>query len=543
MKDKNGSALEQAIAMYEDGNLQAARTLVDTFLRQQPRNPQGLQLKARLAAGEGDLAGAAAFLAQALAVTPDDPMLHYDMGIVQRQRGDLATAAACYRKALALQPAFVAACYNLANILNEQGDTSAAAEHYERVVTLDPRHVRALGGLCHCYEALNQPDKARAAVEQTLRLDPGNPIARRVAATLLRIDKNPEEGYRILSQTTVPDDHRLAMGIHFELGKLCDTTQRYEEALFHFHEGNRHLRALAPTAEADRLAWLHTMDKLQQRFTRDWVDSWHEGGSGTVPAHCDPPLVFLVGFPRSGTTLLDQILDSHPQIQVIEEKPLLAELVQRLSTMGPGYPDTLATLSTQDIESLRGHYFARARQYVELRHGAWLVDKMPLNIVHAGLCARVFPEAKYLLALRHPCDTCLSCFMQPFAHNEAMASFYTLDDSAALYDLTMGLWRQYTMLFPFQVHAIKYEDLVEDFTAQVGRLLEFLDIPWDDSVADYARHATRRGHINTPSYNQVTQPIYRSARYRWLRYRPWLGAVEDRLRPWLAFFSYQDNRE
>jgi hypothetical protein len=167
-----------------------------------------------------------------------------------------------------------------------------------------------------------------------------------------------------------------------------------------------------------------------------------------------------------------------------------------------------------------------------------LIDKLPLNIVNVPLLWRLFPQARFILAIRHPCDVCLSCLMQNFAANAAMASFFTLEYTVRAYTTVMGAWRHYANLLPLHYHQIRYEDLTANVAEETKRLLDFLGLPWDDAVLDHATHARRKGAINTPSYHQVTRPIYQDAKYRWLRYRRFMEPALPALQPFINDFGY-----
>ncbi|HSO42372.1 MAG TPA: sulfotransferase [Rhodospirillales bacterium] len=207
--------------------------------------------------------------------------------------------------------------------------------------------------------------------------------------------------------------------------------------------------------------------------------------------------------------------------------------------MPGGYPEALATLDAFDIEQLRRLYFHESARYVNPPAGVRLVDKMPLNTIDAGLIARLFPRAKLLLALRHPCDVVLSGFMQAFRPNPAMVQFETLETSAAFYAQVMDLWRQYERVLPLAVHRIRYEDLIADFEGETRRMLAFLGLPWDEAVLAYAERAKTKA-IATPSYHQVVQPIYARSVGRWRNYRAAFTDVLPILGPSLAAFGYED---
>ena len=167
-----------------------------------------------------------------------------------------------------------------------------------------------------------------------------------------------------------------------------------------------------------------------------------------------------------------------------------------------------------------------------------VVDKLPLNTIKAGLIHRIFPQARFLFVQRHPCDCVLSCFMQNFKLNDAMVNFLDLADAAQVYDEVMTLWQQYQAVLPLRVHTVRYETLVEAFEETVTPILDFLGVGWDDGVQNYGETALRRGKIDTPSYDQVTQPLYTRARGRWKRYRNHLQPVLPLLLPWARHFGY-----
>ena len=172
--------------------------------------------------------------------------------------------------------------------------------------------------------------------------------------------------------------------------------------------------------------------------------------------------VFLVGFPRSGTTLLDTILQSHRAISVVEETNAVRNVRKALERFPGGYPDGLAELDPDLLAALRQIYFTELDKHQKPEdQPAVVVDKLPLNIVEAGLIHRIFPQARFLFAQRHPCDCVLSCFMQDFKINEAMASFQDLEEAARLYDKIMTLWHQYRAVLPLEVHTVRYESLIE----------------------------------------------------------------------------------
>lgn len=199
----------------------------------------------------------------------------------------------------------------------------------------------------------------------------------------------------------------------------------------------------------------------------------------------------------------------------------------------------MAELDGEAVAALREDYFAAVGRCVELRADALLVDKSPLHMNKVPLIHRLFPDARFILALRHPCDAVLSCFMTAFRLNDAMASFLDLETTAEFYDLSFGHWQNCTSLMPVAVHAVRYEDVVEDSEAELRRVLAYLGLEWQPSVINHVQTARARGLITTASYAQVTERLYRRASGRWERYRPHLEPVLPVLAPWAETFGYR----
>jgi hypothetical protein len=236
------------------------------------------------------------------------------------------------------------------------------------------------------------------------------------------------------------------------------------------------------------------------------------------------------------------MLDAHPAVKTLEEKDAIDVVRRRIHAMPGGYPDALATLSAGELADLRGLYWAEVAGHLGgAAASALLVDKMPLNSIEAGLIHRLFPRARFLLALRHPADVVLSNFMQAFKPNAAMVQFGSLAAAARFYAGVMALWQQYRRVLPLSVLTVRYEDLIADVEGETRRILAFLDLPWSADVLAYRERAEARP-IATPSYHQVVEPVYRRAVGRWRNYRPFFEEADalSPLAPFIAAFGYDD---
>ncbi len=251
----------------------------------------------------------------------------------------------------------------------------------------------------------------------------------------------------------------------------------------------------------------------------------------------------MIGFPRSGTTLLEQILGSHPFIEPLEEKGTVSAMLKAYLDMSREQQATLSSLTADQIAQLKATYFKEVQRHVEQTQGKRLVDKMPLNTAYVPLIWRVFPNAKFVFSIRHPCDVCLSCFMQNFALNEAMAAFLSLEGTAKTYALVMSEWQRYTNALPLDYYTLRYEDLITDVEGHARELFNFLDIPWAEVVLNHTEHARNKANIRTPSYHQVTQPIYQHAKYRWRQYEAFFEPLMPYLRSFIDLYGYASHEE
>jgi hypothetical protein len=234
--------------------------------------------------------------------------------------------------------------------------------------------------------------------------------------------------------------------------------------------------------------------------------------------------------------LLDTLLMGHPAVHVLEEEPILQKVGAALGDFA-----RLPGLCAAELDRLRALYFTELDAFDPEARGRMVVDKLPLNILGAPLIHRLFPGAKLIFAERHPCDVALSCYMQHFEVNDAMANFLDLGDAAGLYDLVLAFWTKCRETLPLDVHVLRYEALVADKEGEMRALLDFLGLDWDEAVLDNQGTAVKRGLIATPSYAQVAQPIYKRASGRWQRYRAQMAPVLPILMPWAERMGYESS--
>ncbi len=398
---------------------------------------------------------------------------------------------------------------------------------------MNPKDAQTLATLANLYEHQNRMEEAREAVEQALEENAQNTLAIKVNATLTHRAGNREEALAQMEELANSVNSSIEKeSIYFELAQLHDKLGNIAEAYETFVDANQLHREVAKSRHIDPQAYLNQVEREVDILVNAPPENVIVSAVQVPP---DP--VFLMGFPRSGTTLLDQVLDSHPDVVVMEERPPLANVHNRLTDLENDAGRPFTQLDDEQRQVARQFYFQRAAQFVSDLEGKTFVDKHPLATAKIRIIKLLFPKSKILFALRHPCDVVLSCFMQRFKINEGMSNFHSLADAVRAYSLVMGFWREFSSQLDLQIHFVRYEDLVSDFDTQVSQALSFLDLPWDDRVAAFHEHALTR-NVRTASSRQVTQPLYTSALARWQKYNQYLEPHLETLQPFIEAFGY-----
>ncbi|MBN6111587.1 tetratricopeptide repeat-containing sulfotransferase family protein [Xanthomonas bonasiae] len=271
-----------------------------------------------------------------------------------------------------------------------------------------------------------------------------------------------------------------------------------------------------------------------------WLDdaqARYAGARSDAPGSDASP-VFIVGFPRSGTTMLEQMLDAHPGYASMDERATLQRCIEWMEAQGKRYPYDLGALDDAQVEAMRQLYWSEIAKVIALAPGQQLVDKNPLNMLRLPMIVRLFPNAKIILALRHPCDVLLSCYMQNFRSPAFMVLCSSLERLAKSYVNAMRFWIHHQALLQPDLLILKYEETVDDFPAQVQRIGGFLGIAQPEFLEGFSQHAARKGYISTPSYSQVVEPVNRRAVDRWHAYAPWLAGALPILQPVATHWGY-----
>ena len=488
--------------------------------------------------GTGRFRAAEELFRKVLERRPEDAAALFGLGVIRGRTHRQDEAVELLHRAITANPSQPEYLAVLADILLTVGRFDEAWESVQRALELDPNSAAVHQMAADCCQRMRRLDEARAHVAKTLAINPDSLRAEFLLATILNQQGELDESRRRLERVIAGErEPRFLAPAHKELGFVLDRMGEHDVAFEMFEQSGREM---ATTPEARVLNRSLTLSRIADRKTAATPALLSKWTPDAFPNDLPAP-VFLVGFPRSGTTLTEQVLGSHPNVITAEEKPLIASLERELTTRFPG--DDLAAilprLDADDIAALRAGYWRQAESLMETSlTDKVFIDKMPLNIIELDLINVVFPDARVIVVLRDPRDVCLSNFMQRFVLNSAMVNFLWWEQTAEFYARTMDFWLHIRPMLTLPFIEVRYEDMVDDLEAAARRLLDFIGVAWDEQVLRYYEQAGRK-FIATPSAAAVSKPIYRSSVARWRCYESQVGRVAAKLRPYLTAFGYQ----
>lgn len=518
---------------------------------------------------------ALAAYARAAALGEASADFFYNVGLLHIDRGDPESARAVLDKARQLAPRDAEICFQYAQSCQEclrNAEAVAALEHWPSWEGLSTELAAKIG---LALLALGDAQKAALPIERAAADPQPNAVTRlklaqiyertnRLAAAaeqLAKLQADPQSG-ALGEELAVTEAqfaqregrHDIACGIYesvlrdcsefrlrhvhlFPYARSLDALKRYDDAFAALTEAHgSQIEQIATAVPAALSRRAPTLSITEYHCDAKDVAEWRDA---PAPAMHDSP-IFIVAFPRSGTTLLEQSLDAHPLLHSMDEQPFLQNAIDTMMDRKIVYPEALGRMTPQQLQEVRNAYWQLTRQKVQLAAGQRLIDKNPLNLLRLPAIRRLFPNAPILLAVRHPCDVILSCFMQHFTAPEFALLCRDLSTLAQGFKQAFDFWyREAALLLP-KVREIRYETFVADFDAQVRELSAFLELPFDAAMLAPAEHARRRGFIATPSYSQVVQPVNRHSIDRWRSYEGHFAAALPILRPYLQRWNYGD---
>jgi len=554
---------------HKEGQIAEAEAVYLDILNNHPEHAEARHLLGVVCLQRGKLAEAEGNLRQAIALDNTQPAFYSNLGNVLGAQNRIEEAYQCFSQALNLNPQHLAALsnaatallsmdraseakafcqrilaivpedtsarLNLAAALIEERDTHAAIAVLREALDIQPHDIDLLFQLASALELVNQLDEASTVIERAIVCEPGSTRVSMLAGLICRRQGKfdiAEQHLKAAIEAGLPEKEEIEA--FNQLGLTLDAIGNAKEAFAAFERSNNLMARFVGQQKAHGEGYLREVAAIKEFFLKEK----YEVLAKKLETYDDFRPVFFVGFPRSGTTLLEQVLKAHPNLVTTDERSPLSAVIREIRSFPGGYPHALDHLSSDDLNRLREYFREFCRDHFDDLQGKQLVDKLPLNIVHLGLAKLLFPKAKILVALRDPRDVCLSCFMQKFEINHAMANFLELRSTGLAYEAVMDLWLQYRAVFDDTWLEYRYENLVKNFDDTVTRILDFIGVGWHEDIHGY-RQAAKQRVVTTPSYRDVTAQVNDRALARWRRYEQDLAPILPALEPFVDVFGYE----
>jgi len=511
-------AFQAAISYHRQGRLPEAARLYEAVLRTSSDHRDSLHNLGLIRLQQGNAAEAAMLFRRALERGPKSFDAHMNLGdaLAALQRHQEAIAE--YRRALAIKPDCADAYNNIGIALQQLNCHDEAIAHYEKAVALDPVHLKAHNNLGTGLKMLGRIEQAQCALERAIASTPREAQARfyRQLSDCKRFAADDPQlaAMEALAEDVASLAEEQQIDLHFAMGKALAGINEYQRSFAHLLKGNALKRRQFAYDEPASLA---VFDRIRAVFTPELLRNKQSFGDPS------PVPVFVLGMPRSGTTLVEQILASHPKIFGAGERQAFGAAAARLNRADATYPETIAAATGKQLRQIGERYLAVVRASAPAVER--IVDKMPANYLYAGLIHLALPNARIIHTRRDPVDTCLSCFSILFTGDQRFS--YELGELGryyVAYEKLMDHWR--SMLPQGLMIEVQYEEVVADLEGQARRILAHCGLAWDDSCLAF--HKGSRA-VQTASAAQVRQPIYRSSIGRWLPYKAMLGPLLEAL--------------
>ena len=479
-------------------------------------------------------------LERASRLDPANSGILLDLGRFYGKRYDYAAAERCFEKAVRVAPRKMEALVAAGQQSRDFENYAMAERYFQRALEQKDVSPETLVKLAELYERLRRVDDAAALIERALQSNGACAPALLARARLDRLAGRLEPAEKLLRSFLATADRESRVRGWYELGGILDRQKRYDEAMAAFLEAKALVRPDAPPFAAQRQNARAGLREFRTRLTREKLQAWLDCGPALQPTR---RLALLCGHPRSGTTLLEQVLDSHPDIVSAEETPVFHDdaYVPIVRSLPEGTPmmTALETVAPGVLQQSRQNYFRCLELFLgNPIAGRLLIDKNPYLTDLIPVLLRVFPEIKLLVALRDPRDVCLSCFMQCFFPIGTTNSTYlSLEDTAGEYAELMSMWTTLAPLLKNSSIEVRYEDMVENLEPVARRTLAFLGVAWDERVLRFDEHA-RQKLVRSPTYADVAKPVFKTAVGRWRNYQKYLEPHLEKLEPFVKAFGY-----
>jgi tetratricopeptide (TPR) repeat protein len=521
--------LRPAAALCEN-DIPVAEALLRAHLRENPTDVAAIRMLAEVAARLGRYIDAESLLARCLELSPSFAMARAQYATVLSRQNRSSEALQQIAPLLAAEPNNPNYRNLKASFLLGIGEYQQAIELYEGILAEYPHQANVWVTLGHVQKTAGRQEEAILAYRRGLQLAPRMGEAYWSLANLktFRFQASDIAAMHAALQATESDSRSIEnrLHLHFALGKAYEDDEQYESSFQHYSEGNRLRRSQINYSAQENTSFLKRSRKL---YTREFFAE-REGTGCEAP---DP--IFIVGLPRAGSTLVDQILSSHSLVEGTMELHDMIWLARSLEAHGQHdgtgqYLDVVGTLPPERLRALGAEYLERTRVQRKT-HAPFFIDKMPNNFRHIGLIHLVLPRARIIDARRHPMASCFSAFKQHFARGQNFT--YSLDDLGRYYADYVELMAHFDTVLPGRVHRINYEALVDDTETEVRKLLEYCGLAFEPQCL---RFYENKRAVRTASSEQVRRPIFRAGLDQWRHYEPWLQPLKDALGPVLESY-------
>ena len=523
-----------ALTAIKNKNYIEAKNLLEKAISIQPEMFEANHNLAILNLQLGNLDSSILYFEKSKKIKPKFPQIYFNLGLAYDRKKNIDLAIINFKKVNKLDPNNPVVLHNIGHLYTKKFETIKAEEYLIKSLDLDPNRIITYDELFSLYDRSNQIEKFSNLLDKAKKILSEKDLVSYYEAVFTYNQKNFKQTIQILENIDLKENY-VSQNInkHSLLAKSYDQTSNFEKAYNHFKINNQLMNESYGKGVNEK-SFIELVTQRINFFKNFNINRWKQH---QLKDEFFQP-IFLIGFPRSGTTLLDTILRTNKSIEIIEEKPVLRNFLRNLDIKIKNNFNHLDNLDKKFIQNMQNFYFEEREQYLENKKTKIVIDKMPLNIIYIAEILRFFPNAKFIFALRNPYDSVLSCFMQQFELNPAMKNFTSLESSAILYDLVMKLWTIYRDVFSINCHFIKYEDLVTDFEKTTKEIFKFLEIDWSDNTKNFYMTAKKRLNISTPSYNQITSPLYSRSIGRWKNYEKEFKGLKNILDPWLDEFNY-----
>ena len=454
----------------------------------------------------------------------------YDnLGKIYLKLNEFKTARKYFSDSLRINP-------DNANTQNTLGITLAmenmeglAVKHFLNASEINQHFLDPIYNLLEIYEKTNNFNALRSLVKQKIKSFPSDQIILFYQSYIFEKDNKLNQALNTLRKIDFSKINlEWEVKAKFRIADIYHKSKKYSKAFEYFNYANK---IILKNINADRFTnnfFLNEINKCIKYSTSSSSLNY----SYKVKFPLD--ICFHIGFPRSGTTLIDAVLNSHSKIEVMEEIPIVDNMCQKLKL------DDFDLINSEEKKQAKLFYQnSIEKQNINKNfHNKIIIDKLPLNLIRIKFLHNLFPNTKFIISVRHPLDCILSCFTQNFLLNSAMINFLDLKRTAIIYDKVMQIWQNSSKLTNLNMHIIKYEDLISNFDNETKKMITFLGLDWEENIKNYKKLLIKKERIRTPSYSQVIQPIYSSSINKWKNYEKELSPIRPIVQKWITYFNY-----